>query len=550
MAQMTAKGIWERLPIGGDQSGGGVWQQVDTQLAAPQPISPTPRLSIWEVLQAQPGGLWGYLGEETVVHEPTLDGVWSEALDETLILGGDSPDIWGGFGDDLLEDPNTTGLWQELGEETIILTQPEQSLWEQVAGKPGFEDMQPQRQLGYALKRFVTAQGEVYYVLKNLRQGTYLRLNERQYFLWNIMDGENAIQDIAVAYMAEYGSLDVGLLIDLLSKLEAGYFLTTQQTNVYDQLEEKISGRGLGYWLKEIGKFFMQKEFPLPRMDEFYTKTYNGGIKYFYAKPVQIVFLIVSVLGMGAFGYLLLSGEYSVLSGATASLSLGLIALYVGRTVALFIHEGGHAYTCKHYGRTIRKSGVMTYYGTFAFYVDSTDIWMESRFPRIMVSFGGPYTGFIMGGAAALFILASPWEVVNGWAYQFAFLIVLDSVFNLNPLLKWDGYYILMDILEMPNLRTRALNFINSGKMFKKLFKRESFNREERIFSIYGVLTFVYTATMLGSFFIFFGSSILNFIANNLWVIPLGILAILYMYRKKIVKLFSALPRRLARRAR
>lgn len=551
MPQSVAKGIWSRLTTA-ERSGGGVWQNIDDQLANLPPTSISPHLNIWSELCSHPGGFWQQLGDETMVPESSIEGVWSEALDETIILDG-TINVWADLCDEtlILSKEDLPELWQEVGEETIVLNKPEFSLWEQVSGKHDFAQMRPTRQLGYALKKFTTAQREVYYVLKNLRQGSYLRLNENQYFLWNLMTGENTVQDIAVAYMTRYGSLDISILVDLLGKLEAGNFLSAQQMNVYDQMRKGFSGRGPGYWLRQIVKTFLQREFPIQGVDKRITRIYNGGIKYLYSKPVLIIFLILALGGIPVFLYLYTTGKYSLVSGSTGSLTLGVLSLYIARTLALIIHEGGHAFTCKHYGREIRKSGFMIYYGMFAFYVDSTDIWMEPRFPRIMVSWGGPYTGFILGGAASLIALLSPYSLLNGWAYQFAFLTLLDSTMNVNPLMKWDGYYILMDILEMPNLRKRSLDFLIKGKLFRKIFHREHFDREERVFAIYGILTFTYTFTIVASFIIFFGKSVITLISRYVNPLYLGIilvLLVLYSTRFKWMMLLSRFARqRLAR---
>jgi putative peptide zinc metalloprotease protein len=548
MAQTTSKGIWGRAKTA-QESGGGVWQHVDSQLADKPPPAETPRLSIWEVLSQQPGGVWFQLGDETIVQDASISGVWSDALDETLILDRGVDNIWRDLGDEtvILDDKSEVELWREIGDETIVLTKPKESLWEKADGTPGFIEMRPTRQLGYAIKHFETAGGESYYILKNLRQGSYLRLTDRHLFIWNYMDGENTIQDIAIAYMSEYGNLDIGFLVDFLKRLEVGNFLTTQTTNIYEQLRTNLSGQGILSHVKRIVGIFLKKEFPIRNIDKFYTRTYDGGVKYFYSKPALVLYLFISLFGMVAFVYLLATGKYSVITGATSSLSLGVISLYLTRTFALFIHEGGHAYTCKHYGREIRKSGVMIYYGMLAFYVDTTDIWLEKRFRRIMVSFGGPYTGFILGGAASLISVFSPWTYLNGWMYQLAFLVILDSIFNLNPLLKWDGYYILMDVLEIPNLRTRSLTFLKSGKLFKMIFQRKHFSREELIFSIYGFMTFLYTASIVISFLIFFGDKIILFISSIIspyLLLPILILLVLFLTRRKIMRIAFALTHR------
>lgn len=546
MPHPVAKGIWSRLKMT-DKSGLGVWQNVDNQLSQLSPVTSTLGINIWEELNSHPGGFWQQLGDETMLPGSAIDGIWSEALDETLILDGRTTNLFEEVGDEtlILSKEALPELWREVGDETIILNKPEHSVWEQASGKPDFAQMRPMRQLGYAMKKFTTAQGEVYYVLKNLRQGSYLRLSENQFFLWNLMDGDSTIQDLAVAYMAKYGSLDISILVDLLSKLEAGNYLSTTQINVYDQMRKKISSHGFRYWLKQIGQTFFQREFPIRGMDKYVTRAYNGGIKYIYSKPAQIVFFILALTGIPAFLILLASGRYSIVEGGTSSITLGVVALYLARTISLLIHEGGHAFTCKHYGREIRKSGVMIYYGMFAFYVDSTDIWMDKRIPRIMVSWGGPYTGFILGGTASLVALLSPSYILNGYMYQFAFLTILDSIMNLNPLLKWDGYYILMDLLEMPNLRKRSMNFIRTGRLFSKLFHREHFNREERVFAIYGLLTFIYMFAIVAGFLKLLGAKIVVFISSfmNVYVVGLILLVlILFLTRRKWMSLLARLP--------
>ena len=550
MPQTKGKGFWDRLTIT-SEGGGGIWQQLESQ-AKEHPSQNHPGLNIWQSLQVQPGGMWRQVGDETIVTDGAIDGVWDEALDETLLLDNGDPNLWEILGNDVLSLP-TEGirpLWQEVGEETIVLAAPETNIWEELRNSPDFCNMKPVRQLGYALKKFTTARGEVYYILKNLRKGTYLRLEERQYFLWDLMDGENTIQDIAVAYLSEYGSLDISVLTGLLGQLEVGGFLTSQRTNIYNEIKLKASGGGLLNWLKVIGKSFVQREFPIRGIDRFFTRTYEGGVKYLYAKPIQIIFLIITLTGMSAFVFHLVSGQYSIVKGGTSSITLGIIGLYVARTIALFIHEGGHAYTCKHYGREIRKSGVMIYYGAFAFYVDSTDIWMEKRIPRIMVSWGGPYTGFILGGAASLLMLVSPWSTLNGFLYQFAFLIVIDSLLNLNPLLKWDGYYILMDWLEMPNLRKRSFTFLTSGQLFRKIARREKFSREERVFSIYSLLSMFWLISILGSMLKIYGEAIVEFFVSYvdpLWLaIGLGLL-LLFLSRRKLTRLLRTLTMKFAR---
>jgi putative peptide zinc metalloprotease protein len=77
-------------------------------------------------------------------------------------------------------------------------------------------------------------------------------------------------------------------------------------------------------------------------------------------------------------------------------------------------------------------------------------------------------------------------------------LAFISNSLQLMPLLELDGYYILVDVLEKPLLRARALAFVRAD-LWRKLRAREPFDREERMFAIYGVLALGYSAFALGA---------------------------------------------------
>ena len=146
----------------------------------------------------------------------------------------------------------------------------------------------------------------------------------------------------------------------------------------------------------------------------------------------------------------------------------------------------------------MRRAGFLFYLGMPSFFVDTTDIWMEPRKPRLLVSWAGPYSGFFLAGLASLLTFVIPDQFIAGLLFQFASASALVSFFNLNPLLQLDGYYILMDWLEMPLLRARAISFVQSA-LWRKLCRHEAFGREERIFTIFGFLALAWTTSALWS---------------------------------------------------
>ena len=217
-----------------------------------------------------------------------------------------------------------------------------------------------------------------------------------------------------------------------------------------------------------------------------------------FTKPVQILILLITLSGLAAFGYHIWQSAHSLLGSSRGGLATGLIGLYVAQFLAILLHEFAHAFTCKHYGREVRRAGFMIYLGMPAFFVDTSDIWMEPRRPRILVTWAGPYSGFFLGAVSSLLLFANPSPILAGWLFQFSFLCILFSIANLNPLLLWDGYYILMDWLEMPMLRQRALDFVRND-LWKKLSSDEPFQQDDKIYAVFGLLSFLWTVIAVGT---------------------------------------------------
>ena len=163
--------------------------------------------------------------------------------------------------------------------------------------------------------------------------------------------------------------------------------------------------------------------------------------------------------------------------------------------VSILLHELGHALTCKAFGREIRRGGFMLFFGFPACFVDTSDIWLEPRWRRIAVSGAGAAVDATVAGACALLALVLPPDLA---AISLAFAATTYTVllFNLFPLLELDGYYILLDLLETPNLRSRSFAFVRES-LAHKLWRRERFSREESILTIYGVLAAAYTVFFL-----------------------------------------------------
>lgn len=125
--------------------------------------------------------------------------------------------------------------------------------------------------------------------------------------------------------------------------------------------------------------------------------------------------------------------------------------------VSIVIHEAGHALTTKHYGREVPRVGVGWYWFGPMAWVDTSDMWLEGRWPRIAVSLAGPYAELALGSVAALAAWLAPDPVLSAALWQFALLSYVSVLVNFDPLMEFDGYYVLIDLLDKPNLRPRSL---------------------------------------------------------------------------------------------
>jgi putative peptide zinc metalloprotease protein len=395
-----------------------------------------------------------------------------------------------------------TSLWDTLRE---AAGQPDRGgvgLWEWLKEKVTLAQYRPEPAPGVVVSHLTGREGD-YYVLKNPRTKTYYRLGERDYFLWQRMDGAQTVKELVVAYFLEYGSFAFGRAASLVAGLKANLFLNEQPVDVYRRVGSRLRRRRLPYRLSQVWQAFLQRQFAVSGLDSLLEGVYRWGARLFFTWPLQAMFLILSVVGLYMFVRLFSVGSYGVLA-IGGSYRLGVIGLIVANLASILIHELSHALTVKHFGREVRRGGFMLYFGMPGFFVDTMDIWMEGKRARLAVTWAGPYSGLVLGGLVSIVMTAWPAFALNALLFQFAFLCYLTVFFNLNPLLELDGYFILMDWLEIPMLRQKSLTFIQRGLWEKLRSLREtgtklldtlaSFSREERIFAVFGALSALWTA--------------------------------------------------------
>lgn len=344
-----------------------------------------------------------------------------------------------------------------------------------------------------------------YYVIKQPEQKNYLRLSEADYALWWQMDGTKTVKDLLFYSLRRYRTLPIGRLNRLVDDLRQGHFLRERPTNLYQQVETELKARNPAGRGRRLLDGFLHTEIALDGLDEVFTPLYRQT-RGLFTRQAQFVLLAIILIGGVLFGQLVWRERFS-LAGESG---YGILLLLLANLLVIGVHELAHGLTTKHVGRELNRGGFLLYWGMPAFFVDTRDTWLASRRERMLVSWAGPHSGLILGGLAGLALTAVsryfPSQETAVWTtfiYQIGFLAYLSVLINLNPLLELDGYFILMDWLDAPDLRERAIAFWRQD-----LWPRwrahpaprdfwHSLAEMEQLFTFFGGLTLLYSAYAL-----------------------------------------------------
>jgi putative peptide zinc metalloprotease protein len=134
------------------------------------------------------------------------------------------------------------------------------------------------------------------------------------------------------------------------------------------------------------------------------------------------------------------------------------------------VHELAHALVCKRYGGEVRDTGIIFILLAPAAFVDVTSSWrFPSKWKRIHVAAAGMYVELVLAAIAAIVWIQVDSVVVRHLLFNTILMASLSTlVFNANPLMRFDGYYILADLLEIPNLASEGVRFVQrlSARVF------------------------------------------------------------------------------------
>ena len=207
-----------------------------------------------------------------------------------------------------------------------------------------------------------------------------------------------------------------------------------------------------------------------------------------------------------------------------------LLAVWI---IMKILHEISHGVFCRHFGAGVREIGVFWILFFPVSYVDATSsLALASKWRRIMVALAGIYMDLFVAACAAVVWASSDAGIIQTIAHQATIAgTVVSLFFNANPLMRFDGYYVLSELLDIPNLATRGRQWIArlgiwlfSGlRSFQPEWPR---GKDQWIIAAYGLASclwqFFVVAGLLviGSVLLRGGGLLLAVVAAVLWFAP------------------------------
>ncbi len=300
-----------------------------------------------------------------------------------------------------------------------------------------------------------THRGETWFVVGDPSSSKFYRFNAAAYRFLGLLDGRRTVQeawDVCLAQLGDEAPTQQDC-IDLMAQLQQfGLLRNDLPIDVYrlreklDELHEQKVQQYTGNWV-----FYT---LPLLNPEKFLEK-YAHVWRLIFSRWGAIALAVMVILGVRAILPRideLGTGLNNVIAPSNLIwLSLAFLGLKV-------IHEGAHAASCKAFGGRCTEIGIMLMIVLPIPYCDASASWaFPSKWKRITVAAAGMLAEVGAASIAAIVWARTDPGTVHTVAYNVMFAASLATVlFNLNPLLRYDGYYILSDLLEIPNLSSRS----------------------------------------------------------------------------------------------
>ncbi|MCG8586607.1 MAG: hemolysin D [Pirellulales bacterium] len=361
--------------------------------------------------------------------------------------------------------------------------------------------------LDVALQRY---EGRRYWVVKDPVALAYFRFQEEEYALLRMLDGKTSLEQMKERFEAEFTPQKITLeeLQQFLGSLHRSGLVLADVTGQGEQLNKRRGERKRKERLAKLSSILairFRGIDPGRLLDTVYP-----WVRWMF-HPAVVALSIMLIFAASA----LIIIQFDVFRARLPRFEQFFGAhnwfwLAVALGVTKILHEMGHGLVCRHFGGQCHEMGVMLLVLTPCLYMNVSDSWMlPSKWRRAAIAAAGIYVELVIA-AIATFIwwFSDPNALIAQVCLSVMFVSSVSTVlFNGNPLLRYDGYYILSDLVEIPNLRQKASSILNRtmGHWFLGIEPPpDPFlpQRKQAFFALYAVAAAIYRwVVVLGIFY-------------------------------------------------
>ena len=345
--------------------------------------------------------------------------------------------------------------------------------------------------------------GQQNYILKNRLTERYLLLSEPERFLWDRMDGNTSLQDLATAYVLQYGEFDFEIIPGLIRKLQRAQLLILTPASRLRQMLARNRARRLVKMLEDALLVLERVNISSRSVDGMFKRLYRWGGFLIFTPVAAVACVLLAALGAAA-GVRLWHEAGGVAAGLGEHPVLAILCVKLLFLATVGAHQIVHGLALVHYGRRVREFGFTFLHGFVpTFYIDVTDVFMTSRRARVVTAVSGALVHLVLGALWFLVALSAAPGFVHAFAaasgliqWQAFFVALYPFCF-----IEMDGYHVLVDVLGVPTLKSDAMGYV--GALVRGRASLPG-TREEWLWITYVALSIV---------------SVAAFIAFNIWLI-------------------------------
>ena len=337
------------------------------------------------------------------------------------------------------------------------------------------------------------------WVLKDPVALKYYRLQEPEYEAYMMIDGVNSYSQIKQHLERSFPEMKIRIedVYALANSLHKNGLLLSDAAGQDQPLKQRHQ-KELKQKALKLVMSVMSLKFPGVDPDRFLNWLYPK-VRWFFSKTCFAICLLISLCALTLVGVNLEEfyrklPEFGQFFNVKNLLFMGTMLI-----VTKSIHELGHGLMCKHFGGECHEIGFMMLVMMPAMYCNTSDSWtLPNKWHRIAIGAAGMYVEIVMAAIATFIWWYTQPGALHYLALNVMFLCSFTTlVFNANPLLRYDGYFMLADFLEIPNLSQKSNMALTSQLRvtclgMKPIESRLMPKKSRVAFAIYAVASFVY----------------------------------------------------------